>query len=653
MAIRWPGWARSIRPEHGLLAIGIALSVACSWPTFALKGTDFSWRVALHAAAQAGLSNGSEIAFTYVPLGYLGFPDPFLGWTSALATAATALVLACLAAVLAVSLRRWLPLPLAIAVLLVVMRLSSTVGIVQLLETLVFGLAFLVLRSRRTLPIDLLAVCGGLVGAITLLDKLNAGVASIVIVLVVAAVVGRPWWRTFLAAAGSTVGGILLLWVVTGQRLVDLPTAMRAAVELITGFGGAMSDARSGAALELPLAALALALGVGLVVIASAGWTKRARGGLILVWAVYAGSAVKEGFTRGDLLHNAVFFDAMLLASVILIAAGTAPTRVPAFARSWAARFPRWARSAVTAGTLAILVSLVLAFSTVTVRYLVSPQASITKLVSNVGASVRPWSWDRLAAQSRQRILRSFAVDPSLLAELAGRSVHVDPIDSALAAALPGVRWAPEPVFQSYSAYTPWLDDLNATFLAGPGAPERILRRNVRPYVVGAGRPTTVDDRLLAWEQPAATLEMVCRYRELAISGSWQVLARGADRCGAPSAVATVTAEPGQPVTVPAPQAGQVLIVRVSPLQGGLVERAADFVLGSPKWFAEVDGTRYRLVPGTVGDGLLLALPDSVGWSPAFAFGPPIRTIAILGGDLSPSARLTFEFEAITIAATK
>ena len=161
------------------------------------------------------------------------------------------------------------------------------------------------------------------------------------------------------------------------------------------------------------------------------------------------------------------------------------------------------------------------------------------------------------------------------------------------------------------------------------------------------------DDRLLAWEQPAATLEMVCRYRELAISGSWQVVARGPDRCGAPSTVATVTATVGQQVNVPAAGAHQVLIVRISPLQGGPVARAAEFVFGSPKWFAEVDGTRYRLVPGTVGDGLLLALPDSVGWSPAFAFGPPIRAITIVGGDLPPTAQLTFVFEAITIAATR
>ena len=225
-------------------------------------------------------------------------------------------------------------------------------------------------------------------------------------------------------------------------------------------------------------------------------------------------------------------------------------------------------------------------------------------------------------------------------------------VDAGIHFGNPASRWNPLPAFQSYGAYTTALDELNASVLAGPRAPEVILRRQAP---LGASlesstveepedRALGIDGRLLWWDQPAATLEMLCRYREEGVLGEWQVVALGPSRCGPATALNTVTAGIGDVVTVPEPPGpDQVLVVRVSPLPGNPVRSLRDLALGARPWMVVVDGVRHRLVPGTVGDGLILAVPQRLGWSPAFAFGPRIRSLAFTGGELSGQVMLRFE----------
>ena len=59
-----------------------------AWPIANLpaKATlDGSWQIALHLAAGLGLRHGVEFVFTYGPLGFLGFPIPYLDLTSTVA----------------------------------------------------------------------------------------------------------------------------------------------------------------------------------------------------------------------------------------------------------------------------------------------------------------------------------------------------------------------------------------------------------------------------------------------------------------------------------------------------------------------------------------------------------------------------------------
>jgi hypothetical protein len=88
-------------------------------------------------------------------------------------------------------------------------------------------------------------------------------------------------------------------------------------------------------------------------------------------------------------------------------------------------------------------------------------------------------------------------------------------------------------------------------------------------------------------------------------------------------------------------------VVRISPLPGNPIRTLRDLALGSRPWFAVVGEVRYRLVPGTVGDGLILSVPERLGWSPQHSFGPPIRSMVLTGG--APSGQVTLRFEVIPL----
>jgi hypothetical protein len=253
---------------------------------------------------------------------------------------------------------------------------------------------------------------------------------------------------------------------------------------------------------------------------------------------------------------------------------------------------------------------------------------------------------DKAADRTRMRLQGSFGLDPSTLAAIGSHTVHVDPVLAAVAYAYPELRWKPLPIFQTYSAYTPELDRRDADLLRSPEAPERILRNfrqaalsdlrrtwMGREFHPGEIVPDTVDGRNRWFDAPVTTLETFCRYVESNATERWQVLSRTDRSCGAPEALATVTARAGAPVPVPVEtRPDRFVTVRITGLQPSLLGRLRAMVLKGPEWYVHLDDTRYRLVPATT-DGLLLAVPPAADGSGPFAFGdPPDDSVCRLTG---------------------
>ncbi len=192
-------------------------------------------------------------------------------------------------------------------------------------------------------------------------------------------------------------------------------------------------------------------------------------------------------------------------------------------------------------------------------------------------------------------------------------------------------------MLQSYSAYTTYLDDLDASFLSSGRAPQRLLYE-----------PATIDLRDPYWDPPAALEAMYCHYEQIGTSEQWQVLARVADRCGEPRVIGVAKATFGQPIAVPAAK-GEMELATFS-LSSPLWARAEGVLLKPPQvqmttWaLAAGKATTYRFIAGTAGDVHVLATPSSLGYSNDFA-PPTVVQLQVSGGGWSlghGSVRVTF-----------
>jgi hypothetical protein len=235
----------------------------------------------------------------------------------------------------------------------------------------------------------------------------------------------------------------------------------------------------------------------------------------------------------------------------------------------------------------------------------------------------------------------SYSLEAGILDRLVDRRTHISPLEAGVAFAYPAIEWRPLPVFQDYSVYTPGLDDLNAGFLASSMAPERILRHP----------PAAIDGRNPWFEGPASQLAMLCRYVELDATDRWQVLARSDNRCGDPIVIATVEARVGQAVEVPNAPRGHILVARIRGLAPSAGDQLRSLVFKHDEWYITLDETApYRLVSPTAAQGLLMAAPETIGYSQPFAPPSRIGSFKITSGHgAESSALLEVTFVAIKL----
>ena len=107
--------------------------------------------------------------------------------------------------------------------------------------------------------------------------------------------------------------------------------------------------------------------------------------------------------------------------------------------------------------------------------------------------------------------------------------------------------WHPVPVFQTYAAFTPSLDHLNAATLRSPTGPGAVISFD----------RATDDNRNPDWESPEYEVALACNFEETAAQGDARVFERRSDLCGDAVPLSEVTVRAGEQIDVPsARQAG-------------------------------------------------------------------------------------------------
>ena len=602
------------RPWAAALLGGL-LALLLGWSDLDLTGTagvDPSYHAALHVAAAEGLNFGTDVVYTYGPLGFLKFPEFWRGDTGTLALAYTVLTrLALLAFVFAVLRRPFGRVGAGIVALVVAPQLDDPV------IPLAFGAAVWMLAGEGTERQRRLAAGGlGLLAGIEALGKLNTG-ATVLGLAVLAALFAAREERVRLlattAAAGIAAG--LVGWLVTAQSFAALPDYAINSAHIVSGFSAAMVTDDEGWHYRAAFATFAIG---GLALwLTTGGLPRRARLGCLALWALLSWLIFKQGFVRHSEGHAAFLF------ATALAALAAVPWR-------------RWRVLAVAA----IAVPLVALAATDGLDAPGDVPAAWDDLVPLVSGAER----DELVAATVGEVRTKYALDAATLGQLEGRTAHVVPHDTAVVAAH-GLRWRPVPVFQNYQAYTPALDELNADALLGEDAPERLL--------LAADVP--VDRRVAGFDPPAQIRAMLCRYVPVHAQGDrWIVLARAENRCGPERRIGSETAAWSQPVEVPKPSRPDAMtFVRIRGADVSGFERLRALVFKADERHVQFNETPEvrRLVPGTAEDGLLMYAPADADLPQPFALAPDPDKITLLREDTEPGDEvLTYDFYEVPVA---
>jgi hypothetical protein len=603
----------------------VAIAVA-AWPVHSVRpevGSDWSWVAALSYVAEHGLRFGDQIAWTYGPLGFLDTwyrPVLYYGDVLLLSWLCTALLQILLALALLVALRRSLPLPAAAVLAAGVLALA-----VDLAPALALAWCALVLGRPADAPRDRLAaafpVALGALAGLTLLGKLNQGVELLVLALVV--LVADPRRRDALVFAATLLATAAVGWLATGQTLADVLPYIRNGLEIVAGYAAAMGASDPDHAWTYAAAFALAALAFALAWSSMRGAPRRRRWGLLALSVVYAGFSFKEGFVRQDPGHLEVFFGDMLVLFAVLPLAASRRLLAPALA-----------------GIVAGAVTLAALLGAHHVVRKLNPVANVAAAADQLHTLASPSRQDAIVTDLRARIAALYDVSPQVRAAVGRRPVMLWPYLFGEVAYAYDLNLRPLPGFEPYGTYTPALDRLGARMLASARAPARIMRADA----------PAIDGRQATFESPLATLEIFCRYRQIAAREPWQVLARSSDRCGAPRPLGTRTADWGESVAVPSPRSRDALVIAHVEGAGphGLERLRALLLRPQRRWIA-LDGHSYRLVAATAADGLLLYAPPRLDYPAPFAMAPHPLRVAVGRDGGEPGGSIAYRFEEVPL----
>lgn len=595
--------------------VGLMVAVVGWQPGFVLPfaGIDASWWAGLYMGLENDLQWGSEIVFTYGPLGFLRLPWLFFaGLSGSISFAWSALLFVGLCVALVATLRRRVNVWLAAAVTLLVVvqldRLEVSTALAILAAMLIIA------RPPGQRGMLLFAITAGALAAAEMLVKLSSG-PVIAIVLLLGLFGARARWRDLLAFAASFVIVGISCWLLAGQAPGQFPEFVGNSMQIISGYSPAMSLHDGSPLLVLCVVVTALAT------VAWAAWgeypDRRARMIAVLVVALVTFAFYKQAVVRMDRSHLAIFF---AVAAVLWIS-------VPV----------KRSLNVFSLGGLAGLAAISIYALGVTPSPGLNPIENVKGLITN-SATALSVDRQRNQIESSRLLLRySYGLPEQMRDSIGKDPVSVEPWEVAAAWAF-DFDWSPAPVFQNYSAYTPRLDRLNSEAISSADGPRWILRHvgedSFRP---GAG----IDDRFLAWDPPSQAVATLCHFSPDSQSPRWQLLLRVPERCGPMVPEGGIDTAFGEPVKVPVPGPDEVVLVKISAPAPGPLASLKSLLFRPDEWRADVGDVSYRVISATAGDGLMLRMGDRLAEGKGrFAQVPQAAAIKLTGG----SGELSLDF---------
>ncbi len=592
----------SARWQQGVAA---AIAAVIFWPQAsadAVVGLDTSWQAGLALAPIHHLAWGRDIVYTYGPLGFLQTTAYYSFGQSVLATVYQLITVGALFLGIAAVLRqRYAPMTSLIGAF-------ATTGVISILHTshgwapgmeypevavlaaFVWATVPLLQRDPRRSTVFTTCIVLGAVAGLQLLVKFNIGLTIIGIGLVLSALLD---WRavgrhcaTVIAFAAST----LILWVLAGQRLGDLPAWLRSNAAMISGYTEGMAEPLN---LFTPITVvLSLAWLAALCVMFVRGGPEIPRSFVVLAGLLTV-ICTRSALGRSDVIHFYV------LLGLIVVAVAITP-----LSRTWRRAFVVILTAMVIVG-LSAERALLLAFGDHvhdrSVAAVQAPGQAIDRLVT----LALPGHVDRRIKQAKARQRALYAIPDRFIKTIGTGTVHIDP-DQTSAAWAYDLAWRPAPEFQTYAAYNPTLDGMNSESLA-TGTQFVLSRLSAASPAVG------MDGRLGVQESPRYSRALLCNYTVSGVESRWALFRRSGPHCGPLTPLSQVPVRGNDVISVPAPSGLDKAVVVGIDLQPTVVERLFQGTL-VPLTISTVvlDGVSYRLVAANAAEPFLVNSPASV-----------------------------------------
>jgi hypothetical protein len=435
---------------------------------FFLSGTlqpplelDPSWHAAIEYATMHHLQFGTQIVFTFGPLGFLstrtsmghlpGVRIAFAFFWSTLAALA--------AMTLAKRLAGWVRY--AFLAWLVVFTLSA--GLDQTaFFVMAYGALLLLADNPQQRWQSPLFVFAFIVLSLIKVSFLTAAFGSLA--LVVVCWIGQRKILKAIVVALTASAGFIACWVALGQAPSHLAPWFRQTLELASGYSGAMNLVPKTSVLCAALGALALFVGALVATI------EGAQGGL-LTWgtlitlAQYVFLAWKEGFTRSGDWHTFIFLWFLPL--------GLAFCFIEDLWSAHTASLRRVLEVTFAASMVLCLLAANLQIPGFAWQQVTDWPQRVTQNTETIFATLRGHSNDLYAD------CRNAKNDRMLRLDRAKDVIGNDSVDVLnyllLAAVVNEMNYQPRPVIQGFVAYTPALQSLNAGYFRSAGRPHFVL----------------------------------------------------------------------------------------------------------------------------------------------------------------------------------
>lgn len=620
---------------------------------------DDSWALALNLAHIRGLQFGPQILFTYGPWGFLDVPLNISRGNLLLGGLFAVGAVACAWLGFYRAFTRAVPVAAAAvsaAALVTVLALGSQASGLMLVGLTLVALDYVASdEARRSAWLP-----AALAGASALLTqvKFSEGLTLAGVAITCAVFAPSRRLRRIAEALAALVAGTCVLWLIAGQSVSHLAAWIHGSVEVSLGYTEAMSHEQvlSNWLTYAVLVAVVLVVGVQ---VARGFRTAPARSasavGIVSVALLYLG--FREGYGRHDLVHQPFFYltSTGLLAWLIgwptratlprvtrtaervgrAMRVGRVPRNVAlcvvsvlltcvvarqAFSESAPREFLSVATVLLAAALLAIAKTPVLRccalLAVAALMAMASPGLSVVTVAKDWAAEARtlgPGSYRDQHTEAAAGALRdSYAISPSLVSTIAHHPVAVDNFDTSVVWAY-GFSWRPAPVFQQYSAYTAYLDELNAKSIRTASDEQLILRAN-----------ESVDGRNPVWDPPRYVLTEVCDFRPVGSDTKWLLLQKTTNRCSTPATLRSVSVTANEAIPVPAAAADGAVLMSFTPDGPSLVDRLQRsidkprhplFVHGSG---ASTGPQDFRLPRALASGPLIVRFPAAAQWPALF-----------------------------------